>query len=95
MYFSRSDSSHGAQDLVSLGGPDFRVGVRTRGFVGHGFSRAVKRWNVNEALAAGALDCGLSRTLLQTLKLLWLRPCRAVLPILNFVVGRAEYDDTE
>ena len=37
-------------------GTDFIVCVRTPGFVGHGFSRAVKRWKINAALAAGPPD---------------------------------------
>jgi hypothetical protein len=37
-----------------VGGPGFRTHVKTPGFVGHGFSRAVKRWKINAALLAPA-----------------------------------------
>jgi hypothetical protein len=41
----------------------YGVYVRTPGFVGHGFSRAVKHWKINAALAAGTQDGELPHTL--------------------------------
>ncbi len=51
-----------------LGGPGFSVCVRTRSFVGHGFSRAVKRWKIYAASAAGAANFVLSHGLFKPAK---------------------------